>query len=210
MTENNAAQAASESAFPEQTKFDRLYNRTFKGYGLDAERLAHAELFWKEGHRLALLSKLRAPVADSTLPLEKALHELVSKIAPGLDTGDLLQDAQRASAMLDAIQASAPVAGEALAVEIYVYREGNRYLASALLPIDTPLRPGLNTLYAAPQTSEPVSAPSAETLRLAGVIADKIEDGTLFQGGILSRRELADKVRAVVRFAQQSAPVADR
>lgn len=58
------------------------------------------------------LSKLRAPVADSTLPLEKALHELVSKIAPGLDTGDLLQDAQRASAMLDAIQASAPVADE--------------------------------------------------------------------------------------------------
>ncbi|MFY3310914.1 hypothetical protein [Achromobacter ruhlandii] len=58
------------------------------------------------------LSKLRAPVANSTLPLEKALHELVSKIAPGLDTGDLLQDAQRASAMLDAIQASAPVADE--------------------------------------------------------------------------------------------------
>jgi len=50
-----------------------------------------------------------APVAGSTLPLEKALHELVSKIAPGLDTGDLLQDAQRASTMLD----TAPVAGEA-------------------------------------------------------------------------------------------------
>jgi hypothetical protein len=58
----------------------------------------------------ALLYKLRAPVANSTLPLEKALHELVSKIAPGLDTGDLLQDAQRASAMLDAMQARAALA----------------------------------------------------------------------------------------------------
>ena len=45
----------------------------------------------------------------------------------------------------------------------------------------------------------PVAAPSDETLRLAGVIADKIEDGTLFQAGIYSRRELADRVRAVVR-----------
>lgn len=73
---------------------------------------------WKRHIRFAraieqALSKLRSPVADSTLPLEKALHELVSKIAPGLDTGDLLQDAQRASAMLDAIQARAPVADEA-------------------------------------------------------------------------------------------------
>lgn len=60
-----------------------------------------------------------APVADSTLPLEQALYELVNKIDPGLDTGDLLQDARRASTMLDAIMtsgvrpASAPVAGKA-------------------------------------------------------------------------------------------------
>ncbi|WFC66469.1 hypothetical protein EUC41_09165 [Achromobacter denitrificans] len=53
-----------------------------------------------------------APVSD-TLPLEKALHELVSKIAPGLDTGDILQDARQASAMLGTITASASVAGEA-------------------------------------------------------------------------------------------------
>lgn len=59
------------------------------------------------------------------------------------------------------------------------------------------------------QASAPLAAPSNETLRLAGVIADKIEDGTLFQAGIFSRRELADKVRAVVRFVQvASAPVA--
>ena len=50
-----------------------------------------------------------APVAD-TLPLEKALYELVDKIAPGLDTGDLVQDARRASTLLSAIMASAPVA----------------------------------------------------------------------------------------------------
>jgi hypothetical protein len=59
--------------------------------------------------RAALAS---APVAD-TLPLEKALYELVDKIAPGLDTGDLVQDARRASTLLGAIMASAPVAGEA-------------------------------------------------------------------------------------------------
>lgn len=50
----------------------------------------------------AAVSKLRAPVAD-TLPLEKALYELVNKIDTGLDTGDLLQDARRASTVLDAI-----------------------------------------------------------------------------------------------------------
>lgn len=49
------------------------------------------------------------------------------------------------------------------------------------------------------------SAPSDEALRLAGVIADKIEDGTLFQAGIFSRRDLADKVRAVVRCARHGA-----
>lgn len=57
-----------------------------------------------------LLSKLRAPVAD-TLPLEAALHVLVDKIVPGLDTGDLVHDAGRASAVLGAIMAGAPVAG---------------------------------------------------------------------------------------------------
>lgn len=109
---------------------------------------------------VSLLAEWRAPVFD-TLPLEKALYELVDKIVPGLDTGDILQDARQASAMLGSIMASAHVA-----------------------------------------------APSDETLRLASVIADKIEDGTLFQSGIFSRRELADKVRTVVRVARQSAPVA--
>ncbi|WP_025137746.1 hypothetical protein [Achromobacter sp. DH1f] len=62
----------------------------------------------------------------------------------------------RILAVLDAM--GAPVAGELVTVEVYVYREGNRYLASALLPNDTPLRPGLNTLYAAPQASEAAAA----------------------------------------------------
>lgn len=67
----------------------------------------------------------------------------------------------------------------------------------------------LDAAVAAPVASAPVAAPSNETLRLAGVIADKIEDGTLFQAGIFSRRELADKVRAVVRFVREaSTPVA--
>ena len=49
---------------------------------------------------------------------------------------------------------------------------------------------------------------SAETLRLAGVIAEKIEDGTLFNNGILSRRELADVVRRVIAVASAPDPLA--
>ncbi|WP_459694350.1 hypothetical protein, partial [Achromobacter xylosoxidans] len=60
----------------------------------------------------ALLSKVPAPIADSTLRLEQALHELIDKIVPGLDTGDLVQDARRASTALSATLASAPVTDE--------------------------------------------------------------------------------------------------
>ena len=59
------------------------------------------------------------------------------------------------------------------------------------------------------QLATVTAAPSDETLRLAGIIADKIEDGTLFQAGIFSRRDLADKVRAVVRAARLAAQTAD-
>lgn len=38
--------------------------------------------------------------SDPTLPHEQALAELVDKIIPGLDTGDLLADAKQASAAL--------------------------------------------------------------------------------------------------------------
>lgn len=97
MKENNAAQAAN---LPTVLSFDEreriLCQFMREPINHDREMAIAIES--------AVLSKLRAPVADSTLPLEKALHELVSKIDPGLDTGDLLQDAQRASAMLDAIQ----------------------------------------------------------------------------------------------------------
>jgi len=73
---------------------------------------------------------------------------------------------------------------------------------------DPAIRNSLITGSDTAMASAPVAAPSDETLRLAGVIADKIEDGTLFQAGIFSRRELADKVRTVARLARQSAPVA--
>lgn len=45
---------------------------------------------------------------------------------------------------------------------------------------------------------------TSETLRRAGVIADKIEDGTLFRSGILSRAQLAETVRAVISAALTS------
>ncbi len=74
-------------------------------------------------------------------------------------------------------------AGEAVVVEVYVHREGNRYLASALLPIDTPLRPGLNKLYASPQSSATVKeslkvAPQV-TLEQAQAIVKDRSNGTL-------------------------------
>lgn len=39
--------------------------------------------------------------ADSALPYEQALSELIDKIVPDLDTGDILADARQASAALD-------------------------------------------------------------------------------------------------------------
>lgn len=96
--------------------------------------------------------------------------------------------------------ASAPVADERVAEDTEVQRVKSIGPAYPYTP---------NTARPTPLASAPVAAPSNETLRLAGVIADKIEDGTLFQAGIFSRRELADKVRAVVRFAREaSTPVA--
>ncbi|GKT22546.1 hypothetical protein [Acidovorax sp. SUPP3334] len=47
-------------------------------------------------------------------------------------------------------------------------------------------------------------AASAELVRLAAVIADKVEDGTLFEAGIYSRKELAEVLRRVT--AVVSAP----
>ncbi len=49
-------------------------------------------------------------------------------------------------------------------------------------------------------------AASDEVLRLAGVIADKVEDGTLFNAGIYSRRELADVLRTVLAVANTPVP----
>lgn len=119
MTDHNAA---AQAAHTNQLS-DEYVNAVIQRHGYDSPEAVIARL-WQwiglnggensvtllmyEAHKM--LSKLRAPVANSTLPLEKALHELVSKIAPGLDTGDLLQDAQRASAMLDAMQARAALA----------------------------------------------------------------------------------------------------
>lgn len=44
---------------------------------------------------------------------------------------------------------------------------------------------------------------TSETLRRADVIADKIEDGSLFRGGILSRAQLAETLRAVIAELQR-------
>jgi len=137
MTENNAAQAAMQKLKP----------CPFCGGSVELEHTVGDRSWWgvicrNTGNRggtcavqiLPSASKeaaierwnMRAPVADSTMPIEKALYELVNKIAPGLDTGDLVQDARRASNLLGVIMASAPVAGEAQPVacgeRVYAFR----------------------------------------------------------------------------------------
>ncbi|CAJ47996.1 hypothetical protein [Bordetella avium] len=62
---------------------------------------------WRDQLSAALAS---APVVNPTLPLERALHGLISKICPGLDTGEILQDARWASAALSDIMANTPAA----------------------------------------------------------------------------------------------------
>lgn len=54
----------------------------------------------------ALFSVLpsKKPLNDITLPYESALYELIDKIAPGLDTGDLIADARTASKKFDVDQ----------------------------------------------------------------------------------------------------------
>lgn len=58
---------------------------------------------------------LAAPAAprESTLPYEQALYELINKIDTGLDTGDILADARRASAALDGILAAGDLVANA-------------------------------------------------------------------------------------------------
>lgn len=53
---------------------------------------------------------------DTNERIERALCELVDKIVPGLDTGDILADARTASDTLDAVSVAHPVA--------IVYRKG--------------------------------------------------------------------------------------
>lgn len=48
---------------------------------------------------------------------------------------------------------------------------------------------------------------TTEKIRLASVIANKIEDATLFKAGIYSPRELADIVRSVVEMAKDLAEI---
>lgn len=61
---------------------------------------------------------------------------------------------------------------------------------------------------AAQQSAPPAAAVgvTAEQRRLIGVIADKIEDGSLFQAGIYSKKDLARFVRNVLDATPQAAP----
>lgn len=65
---------------------------------------------------------------------------------------------------------------------------------------ETPVYTEAQLLSAIEGAAQPVVPPSltAEKQRLVGVIADKIEDGTLFQAGIYSRKQLADIVRTML------------
>lgn len=233
--QNNAAQAAEQ-------EIREAFELT---YAADADDPAcAADLFhFTNGYR-AVLSKLRAPVADehcsacnpqvfSVEQLEKdpllvarlwrkpadtdgslveRILEHVSEYGESMASSSLLSLRTIARRNLEA-RIEAELADAMRSQDESPLREALSEIASAWsartrLPEEDGIQ-ALKDIARAALASAPVAAPSDETLRLAGVIADKIEDGTLFQAGIFSRRELADKVRAVVRFVSAaSAPVA--
>ncbi|PPA75316.1 hypothetical protein C4E15_14485 [Achromobacter spanius] len=119
----------------------------------DIDGIAYDGQSFERGYRAALAS---TPVAD-TLPLEKALYELLDKIAPGLDTGNLVQDARRASNLLGVIMASAPVAGEAQAVHQVFHSNGTwEDISANELSNCEENGKEVRTLYAVHQASEAV------------------------------------------------------
>lgn len=171
-------QALIETAFPSKLRVPVADERaTFEHHARACEltrdedepddyRNSHVQEYWNGWKARAALASAR--VADSTLPLEQAMHELVNKIDPGLDTGDLLQDARRASTMLDAIMtsgvrpASAPVPGEAQKPVAWLLETTpDGYALHRSFDFEEPPTgfPGLvrkTPLYAAPQASEAV------------------------------------------------------
>lgn len=93
----------------------------------------------------------------------------------------------------------APTAEEASSTShsiLFVPANERRPTARGETPIYTEAQL-LAVIERARQTAAPPSL-TAEKQRLVGVIADKIEDGTLFQAGIYSRKQLADIVRTML------------
>lgn len=90
--------------------------------------------------------------------------------------------------------------GEVFTMEALVPGGNVKYHALLKKPL-----PAGTKLYDHPQpVAQPVEL-TDEQWRLLGVIADKIEDGTLFNAGILSRKQLAAPLRAVLD-ARRTAP----
>ena len=134
---------------------------------------------------------------------------------PGVDRRrdhiqSLIESTQLSKLRAEGVQAGEPVADaqEAFATWWNSQDEGCIQFDLEQYPQDlkATLNNLWNTAWRAALASAPVAGeaqPHDETLRLVGVIADKIEDGTLFNAGIYSRRDLADKVRAVLQFSRQ-------
>jgi hypothetical protein len=162
------------------------------GYSTDELTLARAA--WDERARRAALAS--APVALS--PVER--NAITGLIAVARAAFNVADDSEDDGGHVKVDRADAEALGAALD-------------ALEELPDDQPgyaMGPSNKAEWALRRVLDVASAPVAgvaqqndETLRLVGVIADKIEDGTLFNAGIYSRRDLADKVRAVLRLARQ-------
>lgn len=114
MNQNNVAQA-----IPDEKKFDRLYNQTFKGYGTDgAERLTHAQIFWAAGHAAAL-STLRTPVADTPRALLALRHiGAWAGTGAGVKTHQEVRKYAKHMAKTCSATAEAPFADEAITHEM--------------------------------------------------------------------------------------------
>ncbi|WP_232348199.1 hypothetical protein [Burkholderia pseudomallei] len=133
-----------------------------------------------------------AAPADATLPFESALSELVNKIDTGLDTGDLLADARRASAALDVILGR----GDLVANAHDFFRESpDRYENSIEFRI------GWNACLDAianARASEQPEPPAADERAVIDAVDAVLKANAVFFG--------REKLRQIVKAAHASSP----
>ena len=185
-----AAQGVGNSGFDHKTAADLLNNKTVSDEAVRkfvaTSRWAHDERASLSATLLAMHGVLTSREAEIAL-LKKALLE--AEAAPK-------QEAQEPAH--PSCKSDMTVNGGALKLALNVLRRAGKTEVADELE---------KTAQPAPATQQAGAA--KENLRLVRVIADKIEDGTLFQSGIYSKKDLARFVRNVAdAAAPQPSPTA--